>query len=82
MDDPMAKPRWVCNAESYEVGLGYAVLANGDIVTSGGQPVDVDEWKLRFVAEQAAKDGRKIEFKFRAPTEEESKNNFKEKQNE
>ena len=51
--------------------LGYEILPNGDIITSDGKPRDVDELHLKMMAEQAAREGRKIEFRFRAPTKEE-----------
>lgn len=30
------KPRWIENASYYEIDLGFAVMTNGDIVTSDG----------------------------------------------
>jgi hypothetical protein len=47
----------------------YRIMPNGDIITSDGRPRDVDNLQLQMVAEQAAKEGRTIEFRFRAPTE-------------
>ena len=44
--------------------LGYQIMPNGDIITSDGKPRDVDEIQLRMVAEQAAKEGRTIQFRF------------------
>lgn len=32
------KPRWIENAETYEIDIGFAIMANGDIVTSDGLP--------------------------------------------
>ena len=50
--------------KSVTFDLGYAIMANGDIVTSDGQSRMVSEVDLRQ-AEKLAR--RKLDFKFRVP---------------
>ena len=58
--------RFVYNAECHVVDLGYAILMNGDIVTSDGEPRDIDQVELRLACEMAAAKGMPItEFRFR-----------------
>lgn len=61
------KPRFVHNAECYELDLGFAIMPNGDVVTSDGLPrgsFDEAGWIKQF--------GRPISF--RKPTDEEQDN--------
>ena len=41
----------------FELDLAYSIMPDGRIITSDGEPRGVDEFQLRFVAEQAEKAG-------------------------
>lgn len=67
------KPKWVQNATTCEVDLGYTILADGSIVTSDGEPRCVDDHQLRYIADLPQNKGREVRFKFRKPTEAEAR---------
>lgn len=46
------------------VDVGYAIMPNGDIITSDGKPRDVDERARKCAQEEA---GRPLAFRFRTP---------------
>lgn len=57
--------------EHFIYDCGYAIMDNGDIVTSDGKPRYVDDVQLRYIQNKADREGRKIEFRFRVPHPEE-----------
>ncbi len=65
--------RWIENATAYEVDLGYAILADGSIITSDGEPRCVDDFQLRYIQELPENKGRDVQFRFRKPTEAEAR---------
>lgn len=64
----MARPVDQLKYTSVIYDFGYAILGNGDIVTSDGKPRTISEVDL-ILAQNIA--GGEMEFRFRKPTPEE-----------